>query len=91
MLRFFFITAFFLVSKMVFSQENTNGNYLFKMWLFIEKANVMTRTSNEFPIKDSSLFNFFNNNIQIRSDKIESKVFPNDYIFLQISYQLSQL
>jgi hypothetical protein len=33
--------AFILVSNTALPQANTNGNFLFKMWLFLEKTNMM--------------------------------------------------
>jgi hypothetical protein len=80
----FFVLSFLLVSKIGLSQENTNGNYLFKVWLYIEKPNVTMRIPDKFPIKDSSLFYFFSKNIGIRTDTIESKSFSSDYVFLSV-------
>ena len=83
-LKYFLIAGFLLIQNIGYSQENTDGSYLFKIWLFIEKMNVVTLNSNSYPTKDSSLFNLFDKNIRILPDTIESKGFPDRYIFLSL-------
>lgn len=69
-------------SQMVFSQQTTDGNFLFKMWFFIEHTNQKMRTENNFPVKDSSLYRLYEQNISLRLDTLRSEGFSDDYLFL---------
>ncbi len=78
------IIIFFVCSCRVLSQQTTDGNFLFKIWFFIEKVNTKSREAVQYPIKDSSLFSFFNKNINLKTDTLKSKGFSKNYIFLSV-------
>jgi hypothetical protein len=79
------VTAFFCMSG--FSQKNTDGNFLFKTWIYLEHINDGSRYNVEFPVKDSAVFSLFVNNINLRLDTLKSDGFSDDYIFLAVNFK----
>lgn len=83
---------FFLVKNAsCFSQQSTDGKYLFTMWLFLEHVNQTYRTEDAFPIKDSSVFSLFTKNINFHLDTLKSTGFPDSYLFLALNLHDSSL
>lgn len=61
-------------------QKKVDGEFIFKTQLFLEKANV-TNTK-YFETKDKSLLLFFERNIKLKLDTLQSYGFSNNYVFL---------
>ncbi|MEO6455731.1 MAG: hypothetical protein ABIN97_16745 [Ginsengibacter sp.] len=68
-----------------FSQKSADGTFLFKTWFYIEHINDDSRYASDFPVKDSSVFSLFINNIILRLDTLSSNGFSNDYVFLAVN------
>lgn len=71
----------------ILAQKNTDGIFLFKTWLYLEHQNDDSRYNIEFPVKDSSVFSLFMNNITLRPDTLKSSGFAEDYIFLALNFK----
>lgn len=69
-----------------YCQLNTDGEYLLKMWFFIEHENIKSPYSTQFLVKDSSLFLLFERDINLRFDTLQSQGFNSDYIFLSVAF-----
>ncbi len=78
------IFSFF--ANTIFAQHTTDGKFLFKMWLFLEHDNSLSKYSTTFPVKDSSVFNLFITKIDLKLDTLKSIGFPNKYIFLALTF-----
>jgi hypothetical protein len=76
------------------AQQNIDGNFLFKMWFFVEKRNVDTTSMNnnlsnkQFTSKDHSLFDFFEKNISLCLDTLKSGGLES-FVFLSASVSKS--
>ena len=64
-------------------QQNTDGEFIFKTHLFLEKPNVVGIKG--FDIKGTDLLSFFNRNIGLTFDTLQSFGFAGDYYFLSLS------
>jgi len=85
------ISSIFFFTK-VFSQDSTDGKFIFKMWFYIEHVNQELRTVKNFPVKDSSLFSLYNNFLDLNFDTLKCEGFNKNYIFLAVvSYKNDSL
>ena len=85
-LRWFFLVV--LLSSLsylsLFAQNRTDGEFLFKVWLYIEHQNDHARDIPSTAIKDSSLFQVFNDNIRLIVDTLKSNGYFRNYVFLRL-------
>lgn len=63
-------------------QKKVDGEFIFKTQLFLEKTNV-TNTKG-FETKDKNLLLFFDRNIKLKLDTLQSYGFSDGYIFLSL-------
>jgi hypothetical protein len=84
-IKIVFIAALFSINQPAFSQQNTDGKFLFKMWFFVEHVNQHSRKEDDFPVKDSSLFSLFEAAINIKCDTLKSNGFTSNYTFLSVA------
>ena len=75
----------FLNCSKIFSQQATDGKFIFKTWFFLERQNEVFMHGNKFDVKSDSLFNFFDSVIDLRIDTLKNKGFSNNFIFLSIA------
>lgn len=82
-MRLFIAILFLLLRFQGICQKGVDGDFIFKMQLFLEKANVVNIKG--FEQKDQKLLSFFSNNIKLRLDTLQSYGFSGNYIFLGLS------
>lgn len=88
----FIVKLFSLLHSLdVFSQNSTDGSFLFKTWLFLESKNNQSQYDIEFPVKDSAVFSLFLVNVTLDLDTLRSKGFSNNFIFLSLSLNKQSL
>jgi hypothetical protein len=81
------MTAFLSAwNKNLFAQANSDAKFIFKTWLFLEHNNTKSRDATLFPVKDSSVFDLFQNGLELKFDTLKSAGFSKDYEFLLISF-----
>jgi hypothetical protein len=86
-LRLLLLAALFLsTNKWSLAQSTSDPKFLFKTWLFLEQNNTKSRDATKFPVKDSSLFDLFQREIEIKFDTLKMEGFSRDYVFLSISF-----
>ena len=67
-----------------YAQQNTDGKFIFKTWLFIEHINNQSRFDTAYPVKDFNLFSQIIYNTDLKLDTLRSIRFPNCYTFLRL-------
>lgn len=72
-------------SNLCNSQKNTDIDFIFKTWLYLEHINNDSGYNVDFAVKDSAVFSLFVNNIKLKVDHLESEGFSKDYIFVSIN------
>jgi hypothetical protein len=74
----------------VHSQNTTNAKDIFKLWLFLDKANAVTDDSSRTHIKDYSLFLSFYDIMDLKMDTLKSEAFDQiGYKFYSINLNSS--
>jgi hypothetical protein len=63
-------------------QKKVDGEFIFKTQLFLEKANVTNTKA--FETKDKGLLLFFDRNVKLKLDTLQSYGFSDDYVFLSL-------
>ena len=72
-------------SNLCNSQKNTDIDFIFKTWLYLEHINESIPSNNEYKQKDSNVFSLFVNSIKLKIDHLECEGFSNDYVFVAIN------
>lgn len=71
------------INKQSFSQQSVDGEFLFKTWFFLEKVNE-SNSYTKYHSKDSSLFEFFLKEVDLKIDTLVTSGFHIDYLFLSV-------
>lgn len=82
-MRNVFIVFFMFLFLNGYSQKSTDGEFMFKVQLFLEKANVLN--VNGYDIKGEGLMSYFVDNITLKFDTLQSFGFTGAYVFLSLS------
>ncbi|MGF7076202.1 hypothetical protein [Mucilaginibacter sp. 3215] len=82
----FFLVFFLTFNKPLSAQQTTDAGFIFKTWLFLEHKNNKSRYATEYAVKDSALFDLFQNGLALKFDTLRMNGFGADYIFLAVSF-----
>lgn len=77
-----YLVAFLLINLQGFSQRKIDGEFIFKAQLFLEKTAVINAKG--FETKGRDLFSYFDDNIKLKPDTLQSVGFNGGYIFLSL-------
>jgi hypothetical protein len=80
-IKIILVTVLISINRIAFCQQSTDGEFLFKMWFFIEHVNNHSRTEKDFPVKDSALFSLFDSVVDLKLDTLKSKGFDSIIVF----------
>jgi hypothetical protein len=69
------------------AQKSADGIFLFKTWLYLEHENNSSRQNIEFPVKDSTVFSLYLNNVTLKLDTLSSTGFSKNYVFLALNFK----
>jgi hypothetical protein len=82
-MRIVIILVFLLSQMKSIGQQSTDGEFIFKTQLFLEKANVVNVRG--FDTKGKDLLLFFSQKVKFKLDTLQSYGFAGTYYFLSLS------
>jgi len=83
-IKILLLLSFIIVYDASYAQLHTDSKLIFKMWLFLDHQNSLSRYNKEYLTKDSSLFSLFERGIDLHFDTLKTNGFGSGYTFLSV-------